>query len=317
MWLSNPLDSPFLWPTVTVVAGVLGIALAALLLKEWRRLGAWRRNELFQRLLTWAWIAPLYTLAVLGGWLPALLFSSLVVFQGLREYGSLAGLPKLYRWMLLGSGLLAAPAALHSPLAFYLLPALLLLAATLQPVLAPDPQAGVRHLAYAVFGWGYLPWLLGHFLLIRVYVEGGDGLLLALGLAVALSDVGAFTVGKALGHHKLSPRLSPNKTWEGLGGNIIGAAAGVGLMSFALPVGWGWWAAALLAGVIALGAAWGDLLESALKRGSQVKDAGDWLPGFGGLLDRVDSFIIATPLVYYLAVGIALGIDWTFSLLSM
>ncbi|MBI4311537.1 MAG: phosphatidate cytidylyltransferase [Chloroflexi bacterium] len=301
MWLVNPLDSPLLWRTALVVGGILGGGLLAILLRERRRLSQWRRSELFQRLLTWAWIAPLYALAVLGGRLTTLLFVSLMVIQGLREYASLAGLPKTYRLVLLALGLLAAPAALHSAWAFYAMPAVLLLGATLQPVLVQDPQSGVRHLAFAVFGWGYLPWLLGHFMLIRLYIPGGDGLLLALGLAVALSDVAAFVVGKGLGRHKLAPRLSPNKTWEGLAGNFLGAAAGVFLMRFALPEELPWCFAPSLAAAVAGGAVWGDLLESALKRGFSAKDAGAWLPGFGGLLDRIDSLVIVVPLAYYLA----------------
>ncbi|MBI4198391.1 MAG: phosphatidate cytidylyltransferase [Chloroflexi bacterium] len=313
MWLANPMASPLLWPTAVIIGCVMGAALLGLLVKEHHAvfqggprgaslsLKEWRRNELFQRLLTWGWIAPLYTMSMLSGWLPTLLFVSVIVFQGLREYASLAGLPKLYRWVLLGAGLLAAPAALHSTFAFYGLPALLLLGATLQPVLAQDPKVGVRHLAFAVFGWGYLPWLLGHFMLMRLYVPGGDGLLLALGLAVGLSDVAAFVAGKALGKHRLAPRLSPNKTWEGVAGNFVGAALGVFLMGFALPEALPWHFGPLLAVTIGLACAWGDLLESALKRGFQVKDAGDWLPGFGGLLDRIDSLIIAVPLAYYLA----------------
>lgn len=300
MWLSNPLDSPFLWPTLKVVGGILGLALALLLLKERRYLRELHRRELFKRLLTWAWIAPLYTLAVLSGWLPTLLFISVIVFQGLREYATLVGLPRVYRRVLLGMGLLAAPVALHSPLAFYALPALLLVVATVQPLLFQDIREGMRNLAFAVFGWGYLAWFLGHFMLLHLYVSGGPDLLLALGLAVALSDVGAFVTGKGLGRHKLAPRLSPNKTWEGVGGNLLGASVGIGLMSFALP---GSLAPAMtfaLIAVVALGAVWGDLLESALKREFQAKDAGTWLPGFGGLLDRVDSLIIVLPLEYYL-----------------
>ena len=75
---------------------------------------------------------------------------------------------------------------------------------------------------------------------------------------------------------------------------------GIGLMSFALPTALATSLVFLLIAVIALGAVWGDLLESALKREFQAKDAGTWLPGFGGLLDRMDSLLIVLPLVYYL-----------------
>jgi len=287
-------------PTLIVVGGILGLALVLLLVKERRYLRELHRRELFRRLLTWAVIAPVYTLAVLSGSIPTLLMVCLMVFQGLREYATLVGLPRAYRWVLLGMGLSAAPVALHSPLAFYALPAVLLVVATIQPLLFQDVGGGMRSLAFAVFGWGYLAWLLGHFMLLHLYVYGGPGLLLALGLAVALSDVAAFITGKCLGRHKLAPRLSPNKTWEGMGGNFLGASAGIGLMSFALPTALATSLVFLLIAVVALGAVWGDLLESALKREFQAKDAGTWLPGFGGLLDRVDSLIIVLPLVYYL-----------------
>src|SRR5205085_2300280 len=153
----------------------------------------------------------------------------------------------------------------------------------------------VRHLAFAALGWGYVAWLLAHLVLLARYVEGGAGLLLMIGLATALSDVAAFVLGKRFGRRKLAPRLSPNKTWEGTIGSLIGAYAGAGLMAFALPSGLPWILVAALPLVIGLGAVWGDLLESAIKREFGAKDAGAWLPGFGGLLDRIDSLILVAP----------------------
>ena len=301
-WFASPLASPLLWPTVKVVGSILGAAFVLLLLKERRRLKELPRLELFKRLFTWALIAPAYLLVVLSGRVPTALFVSLMVFQGIREYAKLVGLPRPYRWVLLGMGLLATPAAIYSQPAFYGLPALLLVLATLQPLLFRNEHVGVRDLAYAVFGWGYLAWLLGHFLLLYMYVAGGPGVLLAVGLAVALSDVGAFVLGKSLGGPKLSPRNSPNKTWAGVGGSLLGAALGIGLMRFSLPDALPIAVVFALPIVVALGCLWGDLLESAIKREFRAKDAGAWLPGFGGLLDRIDSLIVVLPLTYYLVV---------------
>jgi len=115
-----------------------------------------------------------------------------------------------------------------------------------------------------------------------------------------LSDVGAFCCGKLLGGPKLAPHLSPGKTWSGLLGNVLGAALALYLLSFVLPP-FQLWQQLLLIAVIGLGSAWGDLLESLLKRQYGVKDAGELLPGFGGLLDRVDSLLFVAPLVYYAA----------------
>jgi phosphatidate cytidylyltransferase len=133
--------------------------------------------------------------------------------------------------------------------------------------------------------------------------------LLLVGLAVAMSDVGAFTIGRLLGRRPLAPQLSPSKTIEGVAGNLVGAVAGVLLLSPVWPAYLNLRAALGLGLLIGGAAVWGDLVESALKRAHGAKDAGTWLPGFGGLLDRVDSLILALPLVAYaLWAATALGV---------
>src|SRR5215216_6281936 len=240
----------------------------------------------------------------MSGALAMLALVSLLVWQGLREYSSLVGLPPLYRAVLLLMGLVMGPLALWAPEAFFGVLPLLLIVATLQPLLTQDVREGVQRLAFAALGFAYLPLLLGHLLLIHAWLPGGSGLLLAIGLAVAFSDVGAFTIGKLIGRHPLSPLVSPNKTWEGVAGSVLGAYLGLALLGFALPPGLPTPLALMLSLVVALGAIWGDLLESLLKREFGLKDAGAWLPGFGGLLDRIDSLLLAVPLTFYYAVGI-------------
>jgi len=136
-------------------------------------------------------------------------------------------------------------------------------------------------------------------MLIYLYIDQGAALLLALGWSVALSDVFAFAIGKSLGRHKLTPRLSPKKTWEGMAGNFIGAYLGMGIMYTTLQLDLPGYIAWVFPAIIAAGALWGDLLESAIKREFEVKDAGQWLPGFGGLLDRIDSLLLVLPLAFY------------------
>ncbi len=325
--ISNPAASPLFGPTLLIAGGLLGGSL--LLLLALGRSGS-GRDVLMRRWRVWAAIAPAYVGAVLGGALPLLALVGALVSQGLREYSALVGLPRPYRRVLLALGLAAPLTAFASPDALGALPPVLLMLATLQPLLlrprgeaaragaagvsgpvaiaADAPPAretaptsgGVRHLAFAALGWGYVAWFLSHLVLLHRHVAGGPGVLLALGLAVCLSDVGAFAAGKRWGRRKLAPSLSPNKTWAGAGGNVVGAYAGVALMGWALPGQLRWQLLALLPPVVAVGALWGDLLESAIKREFGAKDAGAWLPGFGGLLDRIDSLIVVAPLAYYL-----------------
>jgi phosphatidate cytidylyltransferase len=125
----------------------------------------------------------------------------------------------------------------------------------------------------------------------------GRQLMLFTLLIVWVGDSVAFFVGRAFGRRKLAPTISPNKTWEGAAGNVVG--------SVLVAVPFYWWlhvpfmhlvAIAVLASVAGQV---GDLLESAYKRGAGVKDSGKLLPGHGGMLDRIDALILATPVVWW------------------
>ena len=115
------------------------------------------------------------------------------------------------------------------------------------------------------------------------------------------SDIGAYFAGKAFGKHKLAPTISPGKTVEGLIGGLLLAAgcAAIASLSFfpELPFQWSIPLAVVLAAVGVLG----DLVESAMKRGSKTKDAASILPGHGGFLDRLDSLLFGAPILYYFA----------------
>ena len=115
------------------------------------------------------------------------------------------------------------------------------------------------------------------------------------------SDTGAYFVGRAFGKHKLVPKISPGKTWEGLVGGLVAAAAFAALATFwffpELPYHVSIPLAIVMAGVGVLG----DLAESAMKRGANTKDAASILPGHGGLLDRLDSLLLNAPILYYFA----------------
>lgn len=280
------------------LAGGLGL----IALAERRHLRELTRRTLFIRWRTWAVSAPLFGAAAMGPLAFAVVFVTALSLQGLREYAALVELPRRYRTVLYVAAVTSVPIAVASLTLWRAMPPILLILATLAPLLMQDVEDGVKRLALTGLGFAYIPWLLTYMLLIREHVDGGSGILLALGMAVALSDICAFAVGSLFGRHRLAPRLSPGKTVEGLVGNIAGAYLGIAIMSFALPASLPNAAIFVLPLVIAAGCVWGDLVESLIKRHVGVKDAGTCLPGFGGILDRIDSLLVVLPLSYTLLV---------------
>lgn len=153
----------------------------------------------------------------------------------------------------------------------------------------------------AVLGIIYVGFLAVHLLLLY-QLPAGNSWLLVLTAITAGSDSGAYYAGRALGKHKLCPRVSPNKTVEGaIGGLVAGVAVAV-LMALVLRLQVSWLflvpAAILLTGIGIVG----DLTESIIKRATGTKDSGTLLGGHGGVLDRVDSLLFAGPVLYYLLV---------------
>jgi phosphatidate cytidylyltransferase len=113
-----------------------------------------------------------------------------------------------------------------------------------------------------------------------------------------IGDIAAFYVGRTLGKHRLAPRVSPKKSWEGAAASVAGSILFGGLLiRYALP-GVPQWHALIAAAMGNVAGQLGDLAESAIKRGAGVKDSGTILPGHGGFLDRVDSSLFALPVVY-------------------
>jgi len=118
------------------------------------------------------------------------------------------------------------------------------------------------------------------------------------------TDTGAYLVGRAVGSRPMAPSVSPNKTWEGaLGGFVLAVAAAL-VLGLVFDLGIKVWQLAVTGGVVGVVAQWGDLIVSKLKRIADVKDTGSIIPGHGGLLDRLDSMLLALPAVYYLLVTV-------------
>jgi phosphatidate cytidylyltransferase len=169
----------------------------------------------------------------------------------------------------------------------------------------------------------YIGMSLASMVRVRSYVNGAL-FLLFLVLLVWCGDIAAYYIGRAIGRHKLAPRISPGKTWEGALASVMGAVV-VGVLLFRyinpivrafrsahllqLPTVWGLpisgsavalsiaplWSIVLFAVCVNVAAQLGDLVESALKRGAGLKDSGTLLPGHGGVLDRIDALLFALP----------------------
>ncbi|MEI2732779.1 MAG: phosphatidate cytidylyltransferase [Dermatophilaceae bacterium] len=266
----------FMWVTV----GLLGLSGLAVLIS--------RNPEIRRKWTTWALIAPVVGIPIWLGRGPTALLAAVIAVQAVREYRPLVLLPRPEHAILLGL-------AVGYPLAAWLAPNLLALApvvallCAVPSLLAGDTEHGIRRAALAAFGSIWLCWSLAH-----LVVLWENAFLVCF--AAAAADVSAYTGGKGLrrfawARRPLSP-LSPNKTVGGLVGAIVGTLVVLtllGTISLGLVV------------AVAVGGVAGDLLESMVKRQARVKDAGDWLPGFGGLLDRVDSLLIVLPLAAVLA----------------
>ncbi len=147
-----------------------------------------------------------------------------------------------------------------------------------------------------VLGLGLdLLWICGHDLIYLHNVYGAEMLLYLLSL-VWVADIGAYFSGRKFGKHRLAPAISPGKTWEGLVGGLVANFAWI-LLVYQVSSGWGLGLPQFLViGIVtSLISVVGDLFESILKREAGVKDSGSLLPGHGGILDRIDSIIAASP----------------------
>jgi phosphatidate cytidylyltransferase len=163
---------------------------------------------------------------------------------------------------------------------------------------AETRQSATVAVASTVLGAGWIGLCLGHLILLRDITDGRLATFTVL-LAVWAGDIGAFFAGRMIGRHKLAPRLSPGKTWEGF---LFGTLTTL-FVAFVALYDQGYLSipeSLLLGAVIAIAAPAGDLFESALKRDMQVKDSGRLLAAHGGVLDRIDSLLFAVVASYYL-----------------
>jgi len=161
----------------------------------------------------------------------------------------------------------------------------------------PKGAAGyVRDAAASMLIIGYVP-LLGSFAALMLAEERGSARLVTFLLIVVMNDTGGYVAGVLFGKHPMVPKISPKKSWEGLAGSLVfGTAAGVCMAVFLLAVPF-WVGIVLGVSLVAAGTC-GDLIESIIKRDLGIKDMSSFLPGHGGVMDRLDSLLIAAPVAW-------------------
>ena len=170
-------------------------------------------------------------------------------------------------------------------------------------------DARSRDAAVSFFGALYLGIPLSCLLLIR---EMNSGMMIAVAIVFSIwaADSFAYLGGSLFGRHKLAPKISPKKSWEGLAAGAVGAIVFWHLIPFFWAGQASWFAAIVLGIIVTASALIGDLFESRIKREAGVKDSGTLLPGHGGLLDRIDSLLLVAPLMFVVlsTIGVYLGV---------
>ncbi|GIH73867.1 phosphatidate cytidylyltransferase [Planobispora longispora] len=244
-----------------------------------------RRREYILRWCVWAVAVPVVIAILHAGPGGAAALAAAVGVVCAAEYGLLTRLPRPDRVML-------ATAVAALPVTAWLAPAQsprvfggAVLSVALVPLFAGDAAGGLKRLCLGVLGVVWFAPLIGVVLL--------GPAALALFAAVSVADITASFGGRLLGGPRLSP-LSPAKHWSGV---LTGTAAGLGVLALLDAF------TPALATAAAFGAPLGDLLESMVKRGAEVKDSASWLVGAGGLLDRLDSLLLALALALLLSLG--------------
>jgi phosphatidate cytidylyltransferase len=247
-------------------------------------------------------VPPTLFLIVIGPPAVLSLMVFLVTFFALREFYTLAmpNSKKIERLTGIGLGLILSLLVSHGDvrtiLPFFVL--LLLLLSFLSLAVSNNFPSTISNMGILLLGILYIGFLLSHVCLIRNMVDGRVWVLLLI-VTVWAGDISAFLSGSLFGRHKLYPKISPNKTYEGLAGGIIGSILVALVYSiFFIPrmdVG----LCILLAIGLAVLGQLGDFTESMLKRSAQVKDSGSLFPGHGGMLDRIDSFLFSAPFLHY------------------
>ena len=258
----------------------------------------------------WLVMIPIIGLSLFAGREVAIGFFAVVSLLAFTEYARATGLHRdLTKTFIVIAGIIgiAVLAILRDPATgapglyglFMAVPAFISAALVLASILRNRPEGQLQAMALALFGFIYIGWMFGH-LAFLANTRNAYGYLLYVLFAVELNDVAAYVCGKLFGRHPLCTNVSPWKTVEGAVGAVVISALLPLTVRFALPE-FSTLECVLAGLMIGIGGHLGDLAISVIKRDVGVKDMSTLIRGHGGVLDRIDSLILAAPLFFHFA----------------
>lgn len=298
---------------ILLIVGLLSIASIGLFIAQKVFPNA-NLAELKARTKSWWMMSAIFIGAVFISYKISYFFLAFLSFAAFRELYSVLGFRKSDRWAIF-IGLLAVPIQYYlAYIGWYgafitFIPIIMFLVLPIPMVLKGETHGITKSMAslqwilmLSVFGISHLAYLLS-LPNLAGFSAGGRGLLMFLIFLTEINDVMQFTWGKLLGKHKIMPKISPNKTWEGFIGGVVSTTVIGYFLAFLTPLTT---PQVLIAGfLIAIAGFMGDIVISAIKRDKGIKDMGNSIPGHGGIFDRIDSLSYTAPAFFHLVYFIA------------
>lgn len=308
----NPLENPIFIPVLIRLLYILAGGLFIVLVFNIRKMDAFFQSETWKRYLGWLVMAPIFILGVFLGPISSLLVVVLIIYNASKEYSDMLHLPHFFRRLILLNGAISIALAVFLPEMANMLPVIYFIVIMLCSILRNKLDNILNFIAYTLFASMWICYGITHFILIYKNIDSGVKLLLVIGFSIALSDVLAYVIGKLFYRigfgvkQVIASRVSPNKTYAGVIGNMAGASIGVFTLRF-IDTGLSFNQLLVLIAILTVFSIMGDLMESLVKRFGGVKDSSGKIPGHGGFLDRVDSLLVTAMACYYFFIFIKGG----------
>ncbi len=298
--LRNPIVSKTLW----LIGGLLLImpVYLAVVTMTCRKSHEEIRGML-RNYVAWLFILPVGLIPLLAGngpWIVLILILSLICF---REYGRATGLWRDQFFVWIGAACIAGiyyPVVVRWYGLFLVMPIYTILILLTVPLARDAFERMTQRTCLAILGVLYFGWSFSHVAYL-VHIENGIGHLLFVLSLTELNDIFAYNIGKVFGKHRLSPRISPNKTVEGSLGALAAVIGFAFVLRYAVPE-YSTFHLMMIAALISMTGTFGDLSISFIKRDFGLKDMGRVIPGQGGVLDRLDSLIFVAPVFFHFTV---------------